>query len=205
MGENRGSGWSLLFSSLIVRVVTVSGNDDGSDVSGSSVSDPSGVAEVIKAVVSPSSGEGESSEVNRLDNTESGEANSLDALHGQTVVEVTDVDAVDLDLVMLVVGLDGEKEATVLHGVHHAHLISPRSVDVGVHDDDVLSHVSETEVDVENDVVSREKLNGETLHAVVDVSVDVDSGVASESLVHGDHGGDGDIADDVHDWLKEDL
>lgn len=35
-------------------------------------------------------------------------------------------------------------------------------MDVRVHDDDGLSHISEAEVNMEDDVVSREKLNGET-------------------------------------------
>lgn len=82
----------------IVRVVSVVGCNSGGNVGGSSVSGPSGVSEVILAVVSPSGGEGESSEVDRLDDTVSGESDSLHALHGETVVEFTDVNAVDRDL-----------------------------------------------------------------------------------------------------------
>ncbi|GMT06896.1 hypothetical protein PENTCL1PPCAC_29070, partial [Pristionchus entomophagus] len=148
----------------IVAVVGVMGGDDGCDVGGGAVSEPSGVSEVVLAVVAPGGGEGEAGEVHRLDDAESSESDSLDALHWKTVVEVTDVVAVDRDLNVRVVGVDGEQELAVVseaNGVDDADLFSPDAVQMGIHDDDVLAHVPEAEVDVHDDVVSGEQLDGE--------------------------------------------
>lgn len=76
----------------------MSSNDNGCNVVNSSVSDPSGVSEVILTMVSPSSSEGESSEVDGANLSESSQTKGLHALHGEAMVEVSDVDSVYGDL-----------------------------------------------------------------------------------------------------------
>ena len=189
---------------LEVAMMVVSDVEAGCDVAVETVAGPAIVAEVVRVVRAPRRAEVEALEVDLLDVSLATEAESLDRLHRHAMVEVSEVMSIDVDIVMSVMRLDDQVEVVVVvQRVVGANLASPRSVLARVDDNAVLATVTEAEVDVENHMRAREKLDREAVMVVVNASVDVDLRSVGHALVHRKNGRNANVVDGVHDCSVE--